>query len=755
MLGKLDKLIPPRQINSGTDLENSQWEEIERELDEEEGVIEVVLSPFDEQFKKDIEQILRDVRDEDKDVRDDQIRIWKKLEFYWNNILDIFLDPVARDWRVPTQEEWEEIEETKPRAINIFRPHGEAIVAALSVVLPPIIFYPDDAESPDDLETARAFRSISELLARHNDSQMLFIRSIVIMLLQGTVFGYNYFKEDKKYGTIDRPKVTFKNFKTYDVYCQNCGEPVDGLIDAPPESDYTCMSCGYVGPGAVSQQEEMLPDIEGTETIAKSSVCQEVFSALNVKIPYNSKKQEECGYLLLEFHQSTAMLRGIFTEKADKIEDGKDYSDNSTASIPSQYRHSIPQNTAKVSALWIRPWQFWMLGRSDEVAARVKSYIKRYPTGCYAIFVNDELMEHAEENLDDHWTISKNPLGESLLSRPLAENLATVQDIRADLVELELQTVEHGIPETFVDPKVLDFEEYGKGISKPGMITQATPRSGRSLSDAFFTTKTAILSQEVDPIRQHIDQDAQFVLGSFPSVYGGPATGGSKTASEYSQSKSMALQRLGTTYKILCEFYADFQYRSVIEYSNILREEQRDEKVVAKDGTSFVNRWIRFTSLTGKIGRVEPEATEQLPASWAQKKDAIFQLMQTGVPELMQLLTHPRNIDLVKSAIGLQDIYIPGEDARDRQIREFVQMSQGMQIPVNPDLDNHPVHIEVLQTILESTMSDMLDPNAREICMVHLNEHQQVIAQQQMQAQAAAQPQAQQPETGPKEKQNA
>lgn len=732
MAGRLDYVTPPKAPNTGTEAENRVWEQVERDIKSvpTQALEEKEFDIFaDEELVKALEQLLKDVKDEDKDIRNEQMRIWKKLEFYWSNILDILYDDVARDWRVPTDREWEEIAETRPRAINIFRPHCEAIVAALSVTIPNLIFYPDDAESPDDLEAAKAYRNISDLLSRHNDGPMLFIRTIVIMLLQGTVFGYNYYREDTKYGTIDKPEVAFKDFRTKEVFCESCGSPLDGLIEGQPQEIYECPDCNYRGPGAVREQTERLPEIINIKKAPKSSISQEVFSSLNVKIPFSAKRQEEVGYLLLEFQQSTAMLREIFDDRAEDVEEGKDYSEDTTSSLASHYRGNLPQGTAKVSALWLRPWQFWMLGSDETTVANVRKLKKQYPDGCYAIFVNERLFEIAPENLDEHWTISKNPLGNSLISRPLAENLAVVQDLRAELVELEMQTVEHGIPETFADPKVLDFNRYGQERSQPGMVTPAVPRPGKSLADGFFTTKTAILSQEVDPIRQHLDQDGQFVLGSFPSVYGGPAQGGSKTASEYQTSKAMALQRLGTTYKILCEFYADFQARSANEYAKILYEEQRDEVVVKREGSSFINNWIRYQALTGKVGKVEAEATEQLPVSWAQKKDVIFQLIGTGIPEILQLLIHPRNIELVKNATGLQDIYVPGEDARNRQLREFVIMASGGMVPVNPILDNHSVHAEVLRTLLESSAADTLEEGVKEIMIQHLMEHESIMAQ--------------------------
>lgn len=692
----------------------------------------------DEDIKKALEDILKSVRDEDRFVRDDFVRLWKRLDYYWNNILDIFLDPVNRDWRVPNWDELEESGEYSPRLINIYRPHGEAIVAALSVTIPSVLFPPDDAENPNDLETSKNYRNISQLLQNHNEGAMLFIRAIVIMFNQGTIFGYNYKHSDPKFGTISTPKIELKDVKTFESRCPDCGYPIDaGLasempsqmspqgpaIGAVPEP---CPQCGSMNPPSIEEGLEKLPQIVGFDESPKGMVCQKLFDGRQVKVPQYVKEQEECGYLLLEFVQSTAMLRSIWPDKAEQIRSRQYDQYESFSKIPPQYLGYLPDNASNVACLWLRPWQFWLLGDSVTNIDLIKFLTSKFPDGCYAIFIDDILMDIYPEKMDEHWTISRDPLGAFIYMRPLGENLATVQDIRAELVEIEIQTAEYGIPETFVDGKVLEMEKYGEGRSKPGMITQVKPRPGKSISDGFFQTKAATLSQEIDPLRQHIDQDAQFVVGSFPSVYGGPAIGGSKTASEYSQSREVALQRLGTFWKILCDFWAKFMSRSVTEYAQLVKDSGRDEKFAVKTETgSYINTWIRHAAMEGKIGKVSAESSEQLPVSWAQKKDAIMALFQAPIPEVMSVLVHPNNAGLMKRAIGLEELYIPGEEGRIRQMKEFLIMSQGIPAPVNPLVDNHQVHIEVLKTILEGPQGEDIDSQVLDLCMMHLQEHMQ------------------------------
>src|ERR1041385_9357369 len=76
------------------------------------------------------------------------------------------------------------------------------------------------------------------------------------------------------------------------------------------------------------------------------------------------------------------------------------------------------------------------------------------------------------------------------------------------------------------------------------MIYPARAREGQTLGNSFYEGGRATLSREVAPFGQQVDKDSQFVVGSFPSLYGGPGEGKSRTLGEYQQSRTMALQRL-------------------------------------------------------------------------------------------------------------------------------------------------------------------------------------------------------------------
>ena len=47
-------------------------------------------------------------------------------------------------------------------------------------------------------------------------------------------------------------------------------------------------------------------------------------------------------------------------------------------------------------------------------------------------------------------------------SDPICQPLVSIQEMRNTLVNLTIETIEHGIPSTFADPRVVNFDKYGK-----------------------------------------------------------------------------------------------------------------------------------------------------------------------------------------------------------------------------------------------------------------------------------------------------
>src|ERR1019366_8425086 len=87
-------------------------------------------------------------------------------------------------------------------------------------------------------------------------------------------------------------------------------------------------------------------------------------------------------------------------------------------------------------------------------------------------------------------------------------------------------------------------------------------------------------------------------------------------------------------------------------------------------GGEFESRWIRLADLKGNI-QAYPESDETFPRLKSQQRSVVQQLMASSDPLIQQALADPANIGFVKSVLGLSDLVVPGEDSRNKQLREI------------------------------------------------------------------------------------
>src|SRR6187401_3366726 len=165
-----------------------------------------------EETKKLLKQIVDHFDDEDRAVRDRQIRQWRRLKLMWENIQHTYYSEVAHDWRIPESARAGEDNDQGfyDKPVNIYRAYLESIIAALSVTVPPITCYPDDADNPLDVTTAKAGDRVASLIFKHNDAPLLWIHSLFVFCTEGMTACYTYTKEDEKYGTYQK-----KQFEDY------------------------------------------------------------------------------------------------------------------------------------------------------------------------------------------------------------------------------------------------------------------------------------------------------------------------------------------------------------------------------------------------------------------------------------------------------------------------------------------------------------------------------------------------------------
>lgn len=711
---------------------------------------------------------------EDKDVRDRQIRVWKKQKLLWDGLLP-YWNEVAHDWRV-----WDEQSigdgnfdaayyDKRP---NVYKAYSETIIAALSVTVPPVICYPDDAENPLDMSTAKAGDKIAQLVYRHNDAPLLWVKGLFTCCTEGLIAAYNYTDYDEKYGTYEEDD--YKDFEEENEVriCPVCNtnlvvqEVVDQFSDEfDPGDDETlgndllnqgenfCPTClATVIDPKIKTERVIVTRFVGKIKKPKARQCIEVYGGLFVKVANYARYQKDTPYLIFSYETNIVNVLEQYEHLREKLKgEASDTSANSYerwGRLSTQYRGTEPLNNPTCRNTWLRPCAFQVLSEDE-----CDELTKLYPFGVKVIQINEHFADACAEKLDDHWTLSENPLSDYLYFDPLGKVLEPIQEITNDLTSLTLQTIEHGIPQTFADPESLNFKAYGQQEARPGDIYPAKARTGQGLSNSFYEIKTAQLSQEVLPFANKIQELGQLVSGAIPSLFGGENAAGSKTASEYSMSRAQALQRLQTTWKMLAIWWKNIYGKVIPAYiKDIVEDEKYVEK--RKEG-GFINVVIRKAELAGKLGSVELEAADQMPITWLQQKDIIMQLMQLNNPEILQAISAPENIEALRNVIGLTSFEVPGASDRAKQYEEIQQLinsepiilpGQPMKDPMQPGMammgpeqelpsveveqfiDNHIIQAEICRSWLVSDagrLAKMENPAGYRNVMLHMMAHLQ------------------------------
>src|SRR3972149_9815697 len=89
-------------------------------------------------FSKGISEIIRIFEQENRDWRFTKLREWKRQDLYWHNIQYVFWAENSSEFRDLD----EEGDDTLTRVINVYRAHGESIIAALGATIPTVRFFP-------------------------------------------------------------------------------------------------------------------------------------------------------------------------------------------------------------------------------------------------------------------------------------------------------------------------------------------------------------------------------------------------------------------------------------------------------------------------------------------------------------------------------------------------------------------------------------------------------------------------------------
>ena len=713
-------------------------------------VDEPPLEPVPENDPEEVELAL-DALIEHYDTKEESVRIvrsrmLKLLDYYWQGIQNVFWNDEGRDYTQITDADLNDNEEL-PKIVNIYKAYGESIIAALSNATPKIRYFPQDADKHDDILTSKTFSTLSKMIERENGAEMMLMKAMFHLYNGGIIAANITSQDDYTKPKIKKPIMGTETNIEQSPICPECGSPMppsqpdpNNPQDISQAGGSACQTCGYMGQPLMDEKETFSETIDGMEEIVRKKVAINLWGPLNFFVPSHVRRQEDTPYIGLDYEDDENKAKMEHLNIADKI------SGTNTANsylrwtrLTSLYIDQSTTTLCTIRKRWYRPCAFYALEESKR-----DMLLSMFPKGVYVCKVDDIVAEYNEVELDDEWILSENPLYNDIYGQPQGKGLLDLQDMTTMVVNLTKDTIEQGIGITFASPTVLDFDKFAKSRARPGDVFPTKANLGEDIGKGFYQTKTATLSDEVNMFDRRLEQYAQFSTGAYPSIYGGIMQGGGGTASEYESSKNASLQRLQLTWRIIGAWWARMMQKAVVKY---IKEMEDDVAFVEKSGNTYLNIWIRLAETQGSIGRVEPEMNEQFPMSWGQKKDIIQNLLTLNNDGINQVLQRPENSGLIAGAFGLTDMFIPGQEDRNKQLWEISQFIKG--IPIEPEMmvDDHKVHQLILLEYMNGEYGIALKNTAPQIYEI-MNQHLQQHMQMEPQAEAIKAMMAQQAQAG-------
>ena len=458
--------------------------------------------------------------------------------------------------------------------------------------------------------------------------------------------------------------------------------------ESPVTGHFSCPHCGTQLTNESLRRAERVtvPRVVGTRRVPNGQEVISIAGGLELNTPVWANEMHEYPYLQWQAEVHRAKLKAAYPHVASKIESAPSqgaedvYARVSRLSVeqglPSIHPGDALMNLITFDRTWLRPWAFYAV---EDEAVR-NELLSMFPDGCYVGFAGDVYCESRSESMDDHWRVLHALPGDGQNRPSVGDSLVQVQERYNVLSNMQAETYEYGIPPIYADPQVLDFDALANQVAEPAAHFPARARPGQPLAAGFFQPAPAQVPPDMIRHQQDlIGPVAQFLTGLFPAIFGGGMED-VKTATGYAMARDQAMGRLGMVWRRTKQFYADVLLLAVDCFRKN-RPEGVELPLLGPDGVLDA-RSIRTADLKGNIC-VHPEADETFPRLKSQQRAVLQQLFGINDPVLQRALTEPANLGYIKNVLGLNEMVIPGEDSRNKQLREIQHLLASAPIIVN------------------------------------------------------------------------
>lgn len=524
---------------------------------------------------------------------------------------------------------------------------------------PAVKAVPDDPDNPDDIELARnADVNVRDIAAKIKIDRLW--KSIAFHLYTtGPAFIRQYWNTDaRKYGSTTEPKIEIQ----------------------------------------ISAEGSPMPVQVGQEQYANGDSEMSVHSVLEVSVPWEATKIEECGKLTCERMLSKWLLISQFKGKGDEpgpldkyrtseLPDN-DMTGASTTAAETREAVSNPSGTGtgKKPGYW-RFNEHWLqphLYESIEEPEIRKIFQTQFPNGLYVARVGSITCKIEHESACDAWTVCKVGHEDKIMDRPLCSDSVPLQRVINDIYGMAVETVLRAIPITIADSQVIDRNAWNTKQAVAGeLVLTAMPVDG-DLAKRFYQIPQATLGQQVMPLGVNIRAAMQDIDGIRPELTGGGAP--TNTYKEAKQRKDQAMLQLSPQAD-------EMRFAAADSLSNAVKLRAKfgsgTVKIAQKGAYGMRTDVADIAQLKGTGWHTE--ADDNFPMTSADIHDGLLAMLELP-PEVQQALSI---LDPMNIAQNFENLQLPGYESKQmdqvtKTLSDIKLLQSEQPIPGAPGPDGQP-----------------------------------------------------------------
>ena len=564
---------------------------------------------------------------------------------------------------------------------NVFGSRHKKITALLSREVPPCEVVPEDDQDTDDKQAAQ--ESVSYLKAFREQAKVRRRMADVAGYLytDGTAISLMYTVADRKYGQeIDED-----------------GDPVP------------------------ARREEV-----------------EIGGKLEWKRPIMADALEDMGWIRGSREHNRNELRARYPWVRDKIAGGasKDAMGQLDRIARANVRlivqssstdgEAYQQDTTE-SVYFFRPYQYEGIG--DEQMREM--LYDEFPTGLEVWLAGGEIGLVREGSMDEHVAISHATPGDGQNRESIGTNYLPLQKILNATISLYDRYLRGGVARRWAGEPVIDTDALNRQANDPGKVSPFDLQW--CIDHAVDPAKITFVENVPQPndamlsyIQWLIQGAPEAMDGGSPAVFGIEADAESKgTFGEARLDRDQALQVFSLPWGDMAMQVACISHQAIKSAAG---------NRVADFSVGLPSERVRVQ--VGKLkGNVLVWSTStEIPPTLAEQQAEIGQMLQSmgTVPFYAQILSDPRNLELMRRMPSLTGMKIPGLDDVERQIEDNQKLLGASPLP-NPQVAQIQEQIQQLDQQAEQAAAATQDPAQRQQIV---QQAQQQVAQLTQQLQA-------------------